>query len=230
MLAPHIQSKSISVSSSNSLQSPRQKLAAPRVYIVGRQIAPNGYSGFGKQTPLLLRDICSPTRPYHPILPRTGYTLRIAQRSLADVYGRRSRLKIRFDFSPAMAGTRAKSGYTAAKPQVYTPTVGITTKRPTKKKAATKKASGSGVAKPKANTSKPRAKVATAGRVEKKKAAPKKKATVGDKVKGAIKKTAGKIEGKPGKKVKPTLLNLQGRRGRDANRCLSPFRRQAPRR
>ena len=49
--------------------------------------------------------------------------------------------------------------------------------------------------------SKPRAKATTTGRVEKKKAAPKKKTSVGDKVKGLVEKAEGKVERKPGKKV-----------------------------
>ena len=60
------------------------------------------------------------------------------------------------------------------------------------------------VPKAKANISKPRAKAATAGRVEKKKAPTtknKRNPTVIDKVKGVVEKTLGAIEGKPGKKV-----------------------------
>ena len=49
--------------------------------------------------------------------------------------------------------------------------------------------------------SKPRAKATTTGRVEKKKAAPKKKTSVGDKVKGLVEKAEGKVERKPAKKV-----------------------------
>lgn len=60
------------------------------------------------------------------------------------------------------------------------------------------------VPKTKANTSKPRAKAATAGRVEKKKAPAtknKRAPTVTDKVKGVVEKVVGTIEGKPAKKV-----------------------------
>lgn len=60
------------------------------------------------------------------------------------------------------------------------------------------------VPKTKANTSKPRAKAASGGRVEKKKAPAtknKRTPTVTDKVKGAIEKAVGTIEGKPAKKV-----------------------------
>ena len=59
--------------------------------------------------------------------------------------------------------------------------------------------------KAKANTSKPRAKAANVGRVEKKKAPAtknKRTPTVADKVKGFVEKTVGAIEGKPGKKVR----------------------------
>ena len=70
-----------------------------------------------------------------------------------------------------------------------------------KPKSTSKKST---VPKAKANTSKPRAKAATAGRVEKKKAPTtknKRDPTVIDKVKGVVEKTLGAIEGKPGKKV-----------------------------
>lgn len=70
-----------------------------------------------------------------------------------------------------------------------------------KPKSTSKKST---VPKTKANTSKPRAKAATAGRVEKKKApATKKKRTptVADKVKGGVEKAVGAVEGKPAKKV-----------------------------
>lgn len=50
--------------------------------------------------------------------------------------------------------------------------------------------------------SKPRAKATTTGRVEKKAPAKKRKTTVGDKVKGLVEKAEGKIERKPGKKVR----------------------------
>ena len=71
-----------------------------------------------------------------------------------------------------------------------------------KPKSTSKK---SAVPKTKANTSKPRAKAATAGRVEKKKAPAtknKRTPTVLDKVKGVVDKAVGTIEGKPGKKVR----------------------------
>ncbi len=70
-----------------------------------------------------------------------------------------------------------------------------------KPKSASKKST---VPKTKANTSKPRAKAATAGRVEKKKAPAtknKRTPTVVDKVKGVVEKAVGTIEGKPAKKV-----------------------------
>ena len=70
-----------------------------------------------------------------------------------------------------------------------------------KPKSASKKSS---VPKTKANTSKPRVKAATAGRVEKKKAPAtknKRTPTVADKVKGVVEKAVGAIEGKPAKKV-----------------------------
>ena len=70
-----------------------------------------------------------------------------------------------------------------------------------KPKSASKKST---VPKTKANTSKPRAKAATAGRVEKKKAPAtknKRAPTVVDKVKGVVEKAVGTIEGKPAKKV-----------------------------
>ena len=70
-----------------------------------------------------------------------------------------------------------------------------------KPKSTSKKSS---VPKTKANTSKPRAKAATAGRVEKKKAPAtksKRTPTVTDKVKGVVEKAVGTIEGKPAKKV-----------------------------
>ena len=70
-----------------------------------------------------------------------------------------------------------------------------------KPKSTSKK---SAVPKTKANTSKPRAKAATAGRVEKKKAPAtknKRTPTVTDKVKGVVEKVVGTIEGKPAKKV-----------------------------
>ena len=70
-----------------------------------------------------------------------------------------------------------------------------------KPKSTSKK---SAVPKTKANTSKPRAKAATTGRVEKKKAPAtknKRTPTVLDKVKGVVDKAVGTIEGKPAKKV-----------------------------
>ena len=70
-----------------------------------------------------------------------------------------------------------------------------------KPKSTSKKST---VPKTKANTSKPRAKAATAGRVEKKKAPAtknKRTPTVADKVKGVVEKVVGTIEGKPAKKV-----------------------------
>lgn len=70
-----------------------------------------------------------------------------------------------------------------------------------KPKSTSKKST---VPKTKANTSKPRAKAATAGRVEKKKAPAtknKRTPTVVDKVKGVVEKAVGTIEGKPAKKV-----------------------------
>ena len=70
-----------------------------------------------------------------------------------------------------------------------------------KPKSTSKKST---VPKTKANTSKPRAKPATAGRVEKKKAPAsknKRTPTMTDKVKGVIEKAVGTIEGKPAKKV-----------------------------
>ena len=70
-----------------------------------------------------------------------------------------------------------------------------------KPKSTSKKST---VPKTKANTSKPRAKAATAGRVEKKKAPAtknKRTPTVVDKVKGVVEKVVGTIEGKPAKKV-----------------------------
>ena len=60
--------------------------------------------------------------------------------------------------------------------------------------------------------SKPRAKATSTGRVEKKAPAKKRKTNVGDKVKGLVEKAEGKIERKPGKKVRydqfylPTVL------------------------
>ena len=50
--------------------------------------------------------------------------------------------------------------------------------------------------------SKPRAKATSTGRVEKKAPAKKRKTSVGDKVKGLVEKAEGKIERKPGKKVR----------------------------
>ena len=70
-----------------------------------------------------------------------------------------------------------------------------------KPKSTSKKST---VPKTKANTSKPRAKASTAGRVEKKKAPAtknKRTPTVADKVKGVVEKVVGTIEGKPAKKV-----------------------------
>ena len=70
-----------------------------------------------------------------------------------------------------------------------------------KPKSTSKKST---VPKTKANTSKPRAKAATAGRVEKKKSPAtknKRTPTVADKVKGVVEKVVGTIEGKPAKKV-----------------------------
>ena len=77
-----------------------------------------------------------------------------------------------------------------------------------KPKSTSKKST---VPKTKANTSKPRAKAATAGRVEKKKAPAtknKRTPTVADKVKGMVEKVVGTIEGKPAKKVCCTPLTL----------------------
>ena len=70
-----------------------------------------------------------------------------------------------------------------------------------KPKSTSKKST---VPKTKANTSKPRAKASTAGRVEKKKTPAtknKRTPTVADKVKGVVEKVVGTIEGKPAKKV-----------------------------
>ena len=70
-----------------------------------------------------------------------------------------------------------------------------------KPKSTSKKST---VPKTKANTSKPRAKATTAGRVEKKKAPMtknKRTPTVTDKVKGVVEKAVGAVEGKPAKKV-----------------------------
>ena len=83
-----------------------------------------------------------------------------------------------------------------------TPRVLFATEDPAPKpKAASKKST---FPKTKANTSRPRSKAATAGRVEKKKAPVtknKRTPTVTDKVKGVIEKVVGAIEGKPAKKV-----------------------------
>ena len=70
-----------------------------------------------------------------------------------------------------------------------------------KPKSTSKKST---VPKTKANTSKPRAKASTTGRVEKKKAPAtknKRTPTLADKVKGVVEKVVGTIEGKPAKKV-----------------------------
>ena len=87
------------------------------------------------------------------------------------------------------------------------------------------------VPKTKANTSKPRAKAATTGRVEKKKAPAtknKRTPTVTDKVKGVVDKAVGTIESKPAKKVCCTLvfasLLSESRRG-FCSRQLSGRRR-----
>ena len=97
-----------------------------------------------------------------------------------------------------MALTRKSTGHSAPR-KAYVPAPATTTTKTTKTKTKTKTSSkkpgsGSGVTKPKANTSKPRAK-ATGGRVTKR------KPTLKDKAKGAIKKAVGTVERKPGKKV-----------------------------
>lgn len=120
-----------------------------------------------------------------------------------------------------MVATRGSQGITA--PRIpFTPSVAPQSRVATAKKPKTKKsaaaapaaASSSGgpatAAKPKANTSKPRAKDKTAaGRVAKPKAAKKKAPATKnrrdpsllDKVAGVAEKVVGAIEGKPGKKV-----------------------------
>ncbi|CAD6580327.1 MAG: hypothetical protein ASARMPREDX12_009522 [Alectoria sarmentosa] len=73
-----------------------------------------------------------------------------------------------------------------------------------KPKSTSKKST---IPKTKANTSKPRAKAATAGRVEKKKAPVtknKRTPTVADKGKGVVEKAVGTVEGKPAKKAAGT--------------------------
>ena len=99
-----------------------------------------------------------------------------------------------------MALTRGSGGITAPR-KPYTPAVETTTTRKTKTNTTTKKATGSGVGRPKANTSKPRAKATTEGRVEQKKLDTKKNASVGDRVKGAVEKTVGIVDNKPGKNL-----------------------------
>lgn len=87
-----------------------------------------------------------------------------------------------------------------------------------KPKSTSKKST---VPKTKANTSKPRAKAATAGRVEKKKApATKKKRTptVADKVKGGVEKAVGAVEGKPAKKAAGTK-KIKGTDGKGSTRA-----------
>lgn len=86
--------------------------------------------------------------------------------------------------------------------QNRTPRVLFAIEDPAPKPKSTSKRST--VPKTKANTSKPRAKAATAGRVEKKKAPAtknKRTPTVTDKLKGVVEKAVGAIEGKPAKKV-----------------------------
>ncbi|KAF6228355.1 hypothetical protein HO133_008085 [Letharia lupina] len=87
-----------------------------------------------------------------------------------------------------------------------------------KPKSTSKKSS---VPKTKANTSKPRAKAATAGRVEKKKAPAtknKRTPTVTDKVKGVVEKAVGTIEGKPAKKAAGTK-KIKGTDGKGSVRA-----------
>jgi len=87
-----------------------------------------------------------------------------------------------------------------------------------KPKSASKKST---VPNTKANTSKPRAKAATAGRVEKKKAPAtknKRTPTVVDKVKGVVEKAVGTIEGKPAKKAAGTK-KIKGTDGKGSTRA-----------
>ena len=92
--------------------------------------------------------------------------------------------------------TRSATGKSAPR-KLFTIEPTTTTTRKTKTKTTTKT-----TGKPKANMSKPRAKATSTGRVEKKAPAKKRKTSVGDKVKGLVEKAEGKIERKPGKKVR----------------------------
>lgn len=118
-----------------------------------------------------------------------------------------------------MAQTRAATGN--SKPRIF---------EKVEEAAAPKKKT----TKTKANTSKPRAKTVTTGRVEKKRAAPKtttaktgpktktvKKAPAKqakDKVAGKVKKAEGAVEGKPAKKVR-ILLPFESESAAEARRC-----------
>ena len=92
--------------------------------------------------------------------------------------------------------TRSATGKSAPR-KLFTIEPTTTTTRKTKTKTTTKT-----TGKPKANMSKPRAKATATGRVEKKAPAKKRKTSVGDKVKGLVEKAEGKVERKPGKKVR----------------------------
>ena len=98
--------------------------------------------------------------------------------------------------------TRSATGKSAPR-KLFTIEPTTTTTRKTKTKTTTKT-----TGKPKANMSKPRAKATTTGRVEKKAPAKKRKTSVGDKVKGLVEKAEGKIERKPGKKVRYARSHL----------------------
>ena len=92
--------------------------------------------------------------------------------------------------------TRSATGKSAPR-KLFTIEPTTTTTRKPKTKTTTKT-----TGKPKANMSKPRAKATSTGRVEKKAPAKKRKTSVGDKVKGLVEKAEGKVERKPGKKVR----------------------------
>jgi len=100
-----------------------------------------------------------------------------------------------------MVSTRQATGNSAPRKLFNPASEPTTTKTKTKAKTTTTKKSTP--TKPKANISKPRAKATTTGRVEKKKApaTKAKKATVGDRIEGALEKAVGTVEDKPGKKV-----------------------------
>ncbi|MCJ1460762.1 hypothetical protein MMC28_011144 [Mycoblastus sanguinarius] len=112
--------------------------------------------------------------------------------------------------------TRGATGHPAPR-KPFTPAVAPP---PAKAKKSAAPKSKAAIPKAKANISKPRAKATATGRVEKKKAPAtknKREPSMTDKVKGAVEKAVGIVEGKPGKKAAGTK-KMKGTDGKGATR------------